>query len=183
MVEENLHNEKNEKELTEDQETLNPETQQSASEETPKQMSPEDKYAELNDRFLRLFAEFDNYRKRSNKERLELISTASAGILKDLLPVVDDFERAIANNENIDDANSIKEGVNIIYNKFKSILESQGLKSMEAKGKPFDSELHEAIANVPVGDEQEKGIVIDDVEKGYYLNEKVIRYAKVVVGQ
>ncbi len=180
MVEEN--NEKKEQEQTEDQETLNLE-QESASEETPKELSPEDKYAELNDRFLRLFAEFDNYRKRSNKERLELISTASAGILKDLLPVVDDFERAIANNENIDDANSIKEGVNIIYNKFKAILESQGLKSMEAKGKPFDSELHEAIANVPVGDEKEKGIVIDDVEKGYYLNEKVIRYAKVVVGQ
>jgi molecular chaperone GrpE len=180
MVEEN--NDKKEKEHTEDQETLNLE-QQAASEETPKELSPEDKYAELNDRFLRLFAEFDNYRKRSNKERLELISTASAGILKDLLPVVDDFERAIANNENIDDANSIKEGVSIIYNKFKAILESQGLKSMEAKGKPFDSELHEAIANVPVGDEKEKGIVIDDVEKGYYLNEKVIRYAKVVVGQ
>ena len=180
MVEEN--NEKKEKEHTEDQETLNLE-QQSASEETPKELSPEDKYAELNDRFLRLFAEFDNFRKRSNKERLELISTASAGILKDLLPVVDDFERAIANNENIDDANSIKEGVSIIYNKFRAILESKGLKSMEAKGKPFDSELHEAIANVPVGDEKDKGIVIDDVEKGYYLNEKVIRYAKVVVGQ
>lgn len=180
MGEEN--NAKKEKEHTEDQETLNLE-QQSASEETPKELSTEDKYAELNDRFLRLFAEFDNFRKRSNKERLELISTASAGILKDLLPVVDDFERAIANNENIDDANSIKEGVSIIYNKFKAILESQGLKSMEAKGKPFDSELHEAIANVPVGDEKEKGIVIDDVEKGYYLNEKVIRYAKVVVGQ
>jgi molecular chaperone GrpE len=183
MVEENLENKKNEKELAEDQETLNTETQQAAQEEEPKELSPEEKYSELNDRFLRLFAEFDNYRKRSNKERLELISTASAGILKDLLPVVDDFERAIANNENIDDAKAIKEGVTIIYNKFKSILESQGLKSMESKGKAFDSELHEAIANVPVSDENEKGIVIDDVEKGYYLNEKVIRYAKVVVGQ
>ncbi len=183
MGEENLENENNEKETTRDQEALNTDTQESVNEDAPKELSPDDKYAELNDRFLRLFAEFDNYRKRSNKERLELISTASSGILRDLLPVVDDFDRAIANNENIDDAKAIKEGVQIIYNKLRSILEAQGLKPMDAKGKPFDSELHEAIANVPVTDEKEKGIVIDDVEKGYYLNEKVIRYAKVVVGQ
>lgn len=143
----------------------------------------EEKYAELNDRFLRLYAEFDNYRKRTNKERVDLISTANAGILADLLPVLDDFERAILNNETAEEINGVKEGFNLIFNKFKNNLESKGLKAMEAKGKPFDSELHEAIANVPAPSNKEKGKVIEDVEKGYYLNDKVIRFAKVVVGQ
>jgi molecular chaperone GrpE len=183
MAEENLENEKNEKEIAEEQETVNSDVEQGAEVETPKELSPDEKYSELNDRFLRLFAEFDNYRKRSNKEKIDLIATANSGILKDLLPVVDDFERAISNNQNVSDADAIKEGVQIIYNKLKSILDSKGLKAMESKGQPFDSELHEAIANVPVETENEKGIVIDDVEKGYYLNDKVIRYAKVVVGQ
>ncbi len=147
------------------------------------EMSDADKIAELNDRFLRLYAEFDNYRKRTNKEKIDLISSAGEGILKDLLPVMDDFERAIANNETAEDLVSVKEGFHLIFNKFRHILESKGLKKMEAKGESFDSELHEAIANVPAPTEDLKGKVIDDVEKGYYLNEKVIRYAKVVVGQ
>jgi molecular chaperone GrpE len=176
-------NEKNENETIHEKEGVDEVNAQNVADETPKELSPEDKYAELNDRFLRLFAEFDNYRKRSNKERVDLISTANAGILKELLPVVDDFERAITNNHDVTDAETIKEGFQIIYNKFKSILESKGLKAMESKGQAFDSELHEAIANVPVENKKEKGIVIDDVEKGYYLGEKVIRYAKVVVGQ
>jgi molecular chaperone GrpE len=147
------------------------------------EMTDTDKIADLNDRFLRLYAEFDNYRKRTNKEKIELISNAGESILKDMLPVVDDFERAITNNETAEDLESVKEGFHLIFNKFRHILESKGLKKMEAKGEAFDSELHEAIANVPAPSEDFKGKVIDDVEKGYYLNEKVIRYAKVVVGQ
>lgn len=165
-----------------------PETQEESTVENPaveeqKEVTIEDKYNELNDRFLRLYAEFENFRRRSNKERLDLIATANAGLLKDLLPIIDDFERAIANNISATEIDGVKEGFNLIFNKFKSTIESKGLKQMEAKGQPFDSELHEAIANVPVTDEDQKGKVIDDVEKGYILGEKVIRYAKVVVGQ
>ncbi|MBU3659273.1 MAG: nucleotide exchange factor GrpE [Flavobacteriales bacterium] len=165
-----------------------PETQEESTVENPaveeqKEVTIEDKYNELNDRFLRLYAEFENFRRRSNKERLDLIATANAGLLKDLLPIMDDFERAIANNISATEIDGVKEGFNLIFNKFKSTIESKGLKQMEAKGQPFDSELHEAIANVPVTDEDQKGKVIDDVEKGYILGEKVIRYAKVVVGQ
>jgi molecular chaperone GrpE len=156
------------------------ESQQS---EVKAELSPEEKYAELNDRFIRLYAEFDNFRKRTNKERLDLISNASAGVIKDTLTVLDDFERAIQNNETAEDIQSVKDGFHLIYQKFKGILESKGLKSMHSKGEVFDSELHEAIANIPAPLEEEKGKVIDDVEKGYYLHDKVIRFAKVVVGQ
>lgn len=145
--------------------------------------TPEEKYAELNDKFLRLYSEFDNYRKRTNKEKIELIGSASAGVMKDLLPILDDFERAIANNQHVDDVESLKEGFQLIFSKFKHTLEQKGLKPMECKGEPFDSELHEAIANIPAPSDELKGKIVDDVEKGYYLNEKVIRYAKVVVGQ
>ena len=147
------------------------------------EISPEEKYAELNDKFIRLYSEFDNYRKRTNKEKVDLIGTASSSVLKDLLPVLDDFERAIINNENVEDSAALKEGFHLIYNKFKSILETKGLKPMMVKGEIFDSELHEAIANVPSPSEELKGKIIEDVEKGYFLHDKVVRYAKVVVGQ
>lgn len=159
------------------------ETDNTDAQPEQKELTWEEKHAEVNDRFLRLYAEFDNYRKRTNKERIDLIASASAGILKDLLPVMDDFERAIANNEKVEDITAVKEGFHLIFNKFKSILEVKGLKSMDAVGEAFDSELHEAIANVPAPEDALKGKVIDNVEKGYYLNDKVIRFAKVVVGQ
>jgi len=143
----------------------------------------EDKYNEVNDKFVRLYAEFDNYRRRTNKERIELIGSASAGVIKDMIPVLDDLERAILNNEKSEDIKAVKEGFVLVSNKFKSILEAKGLKPMDSKGKPFDSELHEAIANVPAPDKKMKGKVVDDVEKGYLLNDKVVRFAKVVVGQ
>jgi molecular chaperone GrpE len=130
-----------------------------------------------------LYAEFDNYRRRTNKERIELIGSASAGVIKDMIPVLDDLERAILNNEKSEDIKAVKEGFVLVSNKFKSILEAKGLKPMDSKGKPFDSELHEAIANVPAPDKKMKGKVVDDVEKGYLLNDKVVRFAKVVVGQ
>ncbi|MCX6196327.1 MAG: nucleotide exchange factor GrpE, partial [Flavobacteriia bacterium] len=135
------------------------------------------------DRFLRLYAEFENFRRRTNKEHLELISSANSNLLKDLVPVLDDFERAITNNETSEDIASVKEGFLLIYNKYKGILESKGVKPITAKGEIFNSDLHEAIVNVPVDDESQKGKVIEDIEKGYYLNDKVIRFSKVVVGQ
>lgn len=148
-----------------------------------KPATPEEQMAVLNDKYLRLYSEFDNYRKRTNKEKIDLIATASAGVLKDMLSVLDDFERAIVNNEKVEDINAVREGFQLIYNKLKSGLEAKGLKQMQAKGEVFDSELHEAIANVPAPDAKLKGKVVDDVERGYYLNDKVIRFAKVVVGQ
>lgn len=175
--------EEREEEKTTHEEVNAQETTEQATEEMATEPTAEEKYAELNDKFLRLYSEFDNYRKRTNKEKVELISTANAGVLKDLIPVLDDFERAIANNDTVEDATALKEGFQLIFTKFKTTLENKGLKAMDAKGQPFDSELHEAIANVPAPTDELKGKIVDDVEKGYYLNEKVIRYAKVVVGQ
>lgn len=172
-----------ENEFVQNEDQTSTEEQQENSTEAPKELTTEEKLAELNDRFLRLYAEFDNYRKRTNKEKVDIISNANAGILADLLPVMDDFDRAILNNQQADDITVVKEGFQLISNKFKSILEAKGLKQMQAKGTPFDSELHEAIANIPAPSKKEVGKVIDDVEKGYYLNDKVIRFAKVVVGQ
>jgi len=143
----------------------------------------EDKYDDLNNRFLRLYAEFENFRKRTNKERLDIINNANADLLKDMIPVIDDFERAITNNEGSEDVVAIKEGFSLIYNKYKGILQTKGLKPMDSKGEVFDPEVHEAVANMPTEDKKLKGKIIDDVEKGYFLNEKVLRYAKVVVGQ
>ena len=151
--------------------------------ETPAEPTAEERYAELNDKYLRLYSEYDNYRKRTNKERIELIGSAGTDVLKDLLPIMDDFERAILYNETAEDLAAIKEGMKLIYEKFKSTLNNKGLVALESKGKPFDSEFHEAIANVPAPDKNMVGKVVDDVEKGYLLNDKVIRYAKVVVGQ
>lgn len=151
-------------------------------EEVVVELTEAQKLAELNDRYLRLYSEFDNYRKRTNKEKLDLISNASEGVLRIVIPTLDDFERAMANNETVEDITTIKEGFSLIYHKLKLALEAKGLKAMESKNKPFNADLHEAIANVP-GDAKKKGLNIDDVECGYYLHEKVIRFAKVVVGQ
>lgn len=169
-------------ETTETNQTANETSTETDNTSAPEVETPEKKLAELNDKYLRLYSEFDNYRKRTNKEKLDLISTASSSVLKDMLTILDDFERAITNNEKVEDIAAVKEGFNLIHNKFKNILEGKGLKQMNAKGEVFDSELHEAIANVPAPSEDLKGKIIDDVEKGYYLNEKVIRFAKVVVG-
>ncbi len=158
-------------------------TSETVVEEQSKEPTLEERYAELNDKYIRIHAEFDNFRKRTNKEKLDIISTANAGVLKDLLPVLDDFERAIQNNANATDLESVKEGFNLIFNKFKHTLETKGLKAMDSMGQPFDVEIHEAIANIPAPSKKEQGMVMDTVEKGYYLNDKVIRFAKVVVGQ
>lgn len=139
--------------------------------------------AELNDRFLRLFSEFDNYKKRVSKEKLDLIATASEKVLVSLLPVVDDFERAIAANEKADNIDSIKEGFNLIYNKLLQMMKRFNVEEIQAKGEEFNTDFHEAVTHFPAQKEEDKGKVIDVTEKGYKLKDKVIRYAKVVVGQ
>ena len=139
--------------------------------------------AELNDRFLRLFSEFDNYKKRVSKDKLDLIATASEKVLVSLLPVVDDFERAIAANEKADNIDSIKEGFNLIYNKLLQMMKRFDVEEIQAKGEEFNTDFHEAVTHFPAQKEEDKGKVIDVTEKGYKLKDKVIRYAKVVVGQ
>jgi len=142
----------------------------------------QDKYNDLNDRFLRLYSEFDNFRKRNAKEKLELIKSASQDLIVDLLPILDDLERGIdAFKEHNADPELIK-GVELIYNKFYNILKQKGLKSMESMGKEFDTDWHEALTNIPAPSEDLKGKVVDVIQKGYLLNDKVIRYARVVVG-
>lgn len=183
MAVKNKKDNKKTKETEEVNEAKNEVNETAEAEETKKEPTAEEKFNELNNRFLRLYAEFENYRKRTNKERLDLITNANADLLKDLVPIIDDFERAIANNETSEDIAGIKEGFSLIYNKYTGLLQSKGLKAMEAKGAEFDPEIHEAIANMPTEDKEMKGKVIDDVEKGYFLNDKVLRFAKVVVGQ
>jgi molecular chaperone GrpE len=139
------------------------------------------KIEELNDKHLRLYAEFDNYRKRAIKERVDLIKTASAEIIKSLLPVLDDYERAITAIPDDESNKAIKEGIVLIYNKYKGILTKNGLEEIKSLGEAFNTDLHEAIANVPAENEEQKGKIVDLVEKGYFLNGVVLRFAKVVV--
>lgn len=141
------------------------------------------KYNELNDSHLRLMAEFDNYRKRTLREKSELIKNGGENALTQLLPVVDDFERALQNVRKADNVEAVAEGVELIYNKFIAYLTSQGVKAMETAGQSFDADIYEAIATIPAPTEDLKGKVIDCVQTGYMLNEKVIRHAKVVVGE
>jgi len=135
-----------------------------------------------NDKYLRLYAEFDNYKRRTTKERVELLQTAGKEVIVSMLPVVDDFDRAVKAMENATDINAVKEGVLLVQSKLKNILTQKGLKEMDAKGTAFDADIHEAITNIPAPTDDLKGKVVDELEKGYYLNEKVVRFAKVVVG-
>ncbi len=138
----------------------------------------------LHDKHVRLFAEFDNFRKRTAKERLELIQFAGENTLKAILPVVDDFDRAVTNNVNVEDVVAVKQGMELIQQKLLHILAAQGLKPMDnALGAAFDTDLHEAITKAPAPSDDLKGKVIDVVENGYTLHDKVVRYAKVVVGE
>jgi molecular chaperone GrpE len=146
-------------------------------------LDPQVQIDALNDKYLRLYAEFDNYKRRTAKERIELFKTANADVIKSMLSVLDDFDRAKKSMEIAKDIEAVKEGIQLIHHKLKSTLQSQGLTEMESVvGKAFDTDLHEAITNVPAPSEDLKGKVMDEVEKGYLLNDKVIRYAKVVVG-
>lgn len=140
-------------------------------------------YATLNDRYLRLSAEFDNYRKRTLKEKADLIQWGGEDVLKEILPVVDDFERGLRAVDSSEDVQSIKEGINLIYNKLRDYLTKRGVKEIEAHGLAFNTDQHEAITKIPAPDPSLQGKVVDVISKGYTLHEKVIRFAKVVVGE
>ncbi|WP_420385094.1 nucleotide exchange factor GrpE [Roseivirga sp.] len=162
-------------------------TEEKVEESAEAELSAEEKLeielAEAKDKYLRLYSEFENFRRRNAKERIELIKTASSDLMVELLPTIDDFERAKKANENQDDIEAVKEGFGLISSKLMKTLEAKGLKLMETeKGTAFDADLHEAVTQFPVEEEDLKGKIIDTVEKGYYLGDRVIRFAKVVIG-
>lgn len=145
-----------------------------------KELTPEEKYAELNDKFLRLYSEFDNFRKRTIKERIDLIKTSSEDIIRNLLPVIDDLERALASMKDQPD-NASFEGINLIYLKFINILSQKGVEEIKTLGEHFNTDFHEAVTTIPPENEEQKGKVVAVIEKGYLINGKVIRFAKVIV--
>ncbi len=190
-------NAKDEKEMSQKEENVKPEEATNLQNEQPNAAESAEasdnvsgelealkkKCEELNDAHLRLMAEFDNYRKRTLREKADLIKNGGEASLSRLLPVVDDFERAMQNMRTAEDVKAVEEGVELIYNKFMAYLAQQGVKPIEATGKPFDTELFEAIATIPAPEPDMKGKVIDCVQTGYTLNDKVLRHAKVVVGE
>lgn len=142
-----------------------------------------DKVKELQDKYLRLSAEFDNYRKRTMKEKSEMIRTASEDLLKKIIPVVDDLERGLNVVNSARDMEAVKEGMNLIYGRFREFLQQNGIKEIDAMNQEFTTDLHEAVTKIPAPEAQLKGKVVDVIEKGYFLHDKVIRYPKVVVGE
>lgn len=188
----------NELELTSDEESNKEQISDESAENEAEQASTEEgdstenndpvkkskaELAELKDKYLRLYADFENYRKRTAKESLELRKVAGQEILSSLLPVMDDFDRAKQIAEKPDSKETFSEGIQLLYHKLQSVLKQKGLQKMESNGEVFDPELHEAITEIPAPSEDMVGKVIDTVEPGYFLNDKIIRYAKVVVGK
>ena len=155
----------------------------SDEEEKDEEMTLQEKYDELNDSYLRLHAEYDNYRKRTLKEKMEIIKTGGEKVLTEMIPLIDDFERALETVQNAEDKKAIVEGLELIYSKFINFINRHGVKEMEAIGEPFDADKFEAITTIPVEDKSQKDMVVDCVQKGYILNEKVIRFPKVIVGK
>jgi molecular chaperone GrpE len=166
--------------------TIDNESAETTTVDAPVEKSAEDLLKEelslANDKYLRLYAEFDNFRRRTIKEREDAHKMEGKDLITALLPVLDDFERALKATENATDVAPVREGVILIQNKLKNTLTQKGLQPMESVGQPFDADLHEAITNIPAPSDDLKGKVIDEMEKGYYLNDKVIRFAKVIVG-
>lgn len=167
---------------------------ETVAEDAVEELSEEQKLAKENEElkaslekekkeYMFLMAEFDNFRKRTLREKSELIKNAGEAAFKGLLPIVDDFERALKATEGVDDAASVREGMDLIYKKLKKYMEQNGVKEMNPEDRDFDPDRHEAISVVPVPDETQKGKILDTVEKGYTINDKVLRHAKVVVGQ
>ncbi len=180
--------------LTQEQENLDKETilndnlsdeEEYLSDEEGKdeEKTLQEKYDELNDSYLRLHAEYDNYRKRTLKEKMEIIKTGGEKVLTEMIPLIDDFERALETVQNAEDKKAIVEGLELIYSKFISFINRHGVKEMEAIGEPFDADKFEAITTIPVEDKSQKDMVVDCVQKGYILHEKVIRFPKVIVGK
>lgn len=153
-----------------------------AAEEAPATAKADAELADLKDKYLRLAAEFENYKRRTTKERADLFKTANQELMVALLPVLDDFDRARHHTKDTDDANAVRESIDIIQGKLHKTLSQKGLAPMEATGHAFDPDLHEAITQIPAPSEDLKGKIVDEVEKGYYLGDKVIRHAKVVLG-
>ena len=153
------------------------------TEEISQESSLEEKYNELNNSYLRLHADFDNFRKRTMKEKADLIKMGGERIFVDMLPVVDDFELALDSIKTAEDVEAVKEGIDLIYNKFLSFLTRQGIKEIAAIGEPFNTERHEAITTIPAQNEEDKDKIIDCIEKGYALDDKVIRFPKVIVAK
>ena len=186
--EEELMSEATQDEAAENEEIQEEDVQDSAAPTEEEKLAQELEEAnkvieEQKDKYLRLSAEFDNYRKRTMKEKADLILNGAEKTISSILPIVDDFERALKNMETATDVAAVKEGVELIYNKFMSVLGQDGVKVIETKEKPLDTDFHEAIAVIPAPDKSLKGKILDCVQTGYTLNDKVIRHAKVVVGE
>ena len=168
------------------QEAVDQQTEDNTATEPVIELSAEEKLQQensvLNDKYLRLFAEFDNYKRRTQKERIELLQTAGKDVVVSLLPVLDDFDRALKATENATEVSAIREGIMLVQTKLKGILTQKGLKEVESLHTIFDTDIHEAITKIPAPTDELKGKVVDELEKGYTLNDKVIRFAKVVVG-
>jgi molecular chaperone GrpE len=154
-----------------------------AAKEAMEEQTLQEKLAEMQDRYLRLSAEFDNYRKRTLREKIDLTKHAGENILISIVPVMDDFERALKLMESTSDCDAMKDGINLIYNKFRDFLKIHGIKEIEALNSDFNVDLHEAVSKIAVEDESLKGKVVDVIQKGYLLHEKVMRFSKVVVGE
>ena len=184
---EELNEEVQNEEVREEQEELaenEEETQSETSEGSDEVEKLEEELTEQRDKYLRLYSEFENYRRRTAREKLDMIKTASEDLVKEMLSVLDDFDRADdAFQQNQSDVKALKEGLDLISNKFRKVLEQKGVKEMDSKqGTAFDPEIHEAITQIPAPSKKLKGKIVDTVEKGYYLDEKVVRFAKVVIG-
>jgi len=180
-AEEMLNEEQVQEEATQEEEAE--EAEEKEEEEEKKEPTAEEKLAELQDRYLRLTAEYDNFRKRTLKEKIDLQRSANENLLSALLPVADDFDRGLQSVDEASDIEAVKEGLKLISGKFKGFLTQQGVKEIEAMKKVFDTDVHEAITKIPAPSKKLKGKVVDVVQKGYMLNDKVLRYAKVVIGE
>lgn len=176
---------KNEKDKAKKATQAPEEAMSAAQEETTEteETTSTDELTLLNDKYIRLAAEFDNYRKRTNKEKADLISRAGEDVMLSVLEVIDDTDRAKDQIEKSEDIESLRTGVQLIFNKLRTVLQQKGLKEMTSTGEVFDPELHEAVTEIPAPSEEWKGKVVDTIQKGYYLNDKIIRHAKVVVGK
>lgn len=173
--ESDIVNEQNEEQIPQEEATV--------VDEKDKQLAElKAKADEINDKYLRLYSEFDNFRKRTAKEKIDLMQSAGEDVFKSILPVLDDFERAIKSNSETTDVKAVNDGVNLIFNKLKSSLTQKGLLEMKTVGETFDADIHEAITNIPAASDDLKGKVVEELEKGYSLNGKIIRFAKVVIG-
>jgi len=179
---ENSTQQENAQERPEEKETVD-EIEAEEKEEPKKEASAEEKLAELQDRYLRLSAEYDNFRKRTLKEKIDLQKSANENLLEAILPVADDFDRAMQSVDEAKDIKAVKEGMKLISGKFLGFLNQQGVKEIDALNKEFDTDLHEAITKIPAPSKKLKGKVVDVIQKGYYLKDKVLRFSKVVIGE